>query len=119
MEIWIFTRLGKKGLLECSLCHRQLHYGIKWLKQHLVCGFGDIGKCLKATLEIRNEILQILQEKFKNKANIAINLEDDDEIDTRDLTQRQPSSQDSSIHPSSGTINKRKHSKGILKFNEL
>lgn len=51
---------GKKELVQCILCKKEVHAGIKRFKQHLAGGYGDAGKCPNATAAIRKEMRDYL-----------------------------------------------------------
>jgi hypothetical protein len=38
-----YVETGKRELIQCALCPKQIKGGIKRVKQHLVGGYGDIG----------------------------------------------------------------------------
>ncbi|XP_019193058.1 PREDICTED: uncharacterized protein LOC109187328 [Ipomoea nil] len=106
--------LTNKDLVECSLCHKQMHSGIKRLKQHLAAGYGDVAKCPKTTSEIMWEMQQYMQGTSRMKrARVIL----DDDVQELETGERQPSSHDSVTYPSSGTASKRKQS--TLRFAEL
>ncbi|KAL6560551.1 hypothetical protein OROGR_004110 [Orobanche gracilis] len=97
--------LNNKDLVECSLCHKQMHSGIKRLKQHLAAGYGDVAKCSQTTTEIMREMQQYISKTTRNKQVIL----DDCDCSDNDIN-TQPSSRTSITQPSSGTAVKRKHS---------
>ncbi|CAH9122599.1 unnamed protein product [Cuscuta epithymum] len=117
-EFGFWPDKNNRDLVECALCGRQVHSGVKRLKQHLVGGYGDVEKCAKTTAEIRTKIGNYMKSKMKNKMPVPVELDDeDDELDEDHVTQ--VSSRASSIHPvpSSGTAIKRKRvAQATLKF---
>ncbi|XP_019179253.1 PREDICTED: uncharacterized protein LOC109174471 [Ipomoea nil] len=109
--------LANKDLVECSLCHKQMHSGIKRLKQNLAAGYGDVAKCPKTTTEIMREMQQYMQGTSRMKRSRVV-LDDNVDDDVQELAREetQPSSHDSVTYPSSGTASKRKQT--ILRFAE-
>jgi hypothetical protein len=55
-----YVEAGKRELIQCALCPKQIKGGIKRLKQHLAGGYGDIVKCPNTTREIAKEMNEAL-----------------------------------------------------------
>src|SRR6266508_3637452 len=69
--------MANKDLVECMLCGKQMHSGIKRLKQHLAAGFGDVQKCPNTTMAIMRE----MQGYMKKTARTTKIIIDDDEVE--------------------------------------
>ena len=58
--------LERKDLLQCTLCGKIVHAGVRRLKQHLSGGCSDADMCPEASMEIRIEMRKTLNtRKFK------------------------------------------------------
>ena len=58
--------LERKDLLQCTLCGKIVHAGVRRLKQHLSWGCSDADMCPEASMEIRIEMHNSLNtRKFK------------------------------------------------------
>jgi hypothetical protein len=55
-----YVEAGKRELIQCALCPKQIKGGIKRVKQHLAGGYGDIVKCPNTTREISKEMNEAL-----------------------------------------------------------
>ncbi|XP_044404581.1 uncharacterized protein [Triticum aestivum] len=75
--------LERKDLLQCTLCGKIIHAGVKRLKQHLSGGSSDADKCPEASMEIRIEMRNSLNSgKFK-AIERYIDEEDEAEVQRR------------------------------------
>jgi hypothetical protein len=70
--------LDKKDVVKCILCGKNVHAGVRRLKQHLVGGHGDVAKCPKTISTISNEMSDYLKKNARQK---PIELDDDKEGD--------------------------------------
>ncbi|GJN12741.1 hypothetical protein PR202_ga31047 [Eleusine coracana subsp. coracana] len=68
--------LGKKEVVHCIFCKKEVNAGIKRFKQHLAGGFGDVEKCPKANEQIRKEMLDYL---VANSRSLVVVVQQQDE----------------------------------------
>jgi hypothetical protein len=114
-----YVEAGKRELIQCALCPKQINGGIKKVKQHLASGYGDIVNCHNTTREIAKEMNEALN---NGKQARSLYLDDDvleDEAGPNDDVQvigsmSASSKASSCIVPSSGTTAKR--SKAIFQL---
>ena len=66
--------LTNKDIVQCIRCGKQMHAGVRRLKQHLAGGYGDVEKCPKSTTPIMKEMREYL---FKNARNKPFELDDE------------------------------------------
>ncbi|KAL9670399.1 hypothetical protein QQ045_007950 [Rhodiola kirilowii] len=71
--------LNKKDMIECTLCHKQVHGGIRRVKMHLAGGYPEVTKCKNTTTTIIKELRDAI-EKGKRKTYVPLDDEDDDGI---------------------------------------
>ena len=79
----LWPDLERKDLLQCTLCGKIIHAGVKRLKQHLSGGSSDADKCPEASMEVRIEMRNSLNSgKFKATERY-IDEEDEAEVQRR------------------------------------
>ncbi|KAL6541554.1 hypothetical protein OROGR_011040 [Orobanche gracilis] len=97
--------LNNKDIVQCSLCNKQVHAGIRRLKQHLAGGYGDVQMCAKTTTSIIKEMQDYIR---KNARKTVVPLDDDNDDDVEEVEPNDISTAASNTVPSSGTSSKRK-----------
>ncbi|KAL6535641.1 hypothetical protein OROMI_027015 [Orobanche minor] len=97
--------LNNKDIVQCSLCNKQVHAGIRRLKQHLAGGYGDVQMCAKTTTSIIKEMQDYIR---KNARKTVVPLDDDNDDDVDEVEPNDISTAASNTVPSSGTSAKRK-----------
>ncbi|CAM8937151.1 unnamed protein product [Rhodiola kirilowii] len=70
--------VNKKDMIECTLCNKKVHGGIKRMKMHLTGGYPEVTMCENTTTAIIKEMREAI-EKGKRKTNVPLDDEDDDD----------------------------------------
>ncbi|KAL6573099.1 hypothetical protein OROHE_002575 [Orobanche hederae] len=71
--------LTNKDVVQCILCSKLMHSGVRRLKQHLASGFSDVAMCTKTTLAIIKEMIDDIQKNAKKSVPLDDNLDDNDD----------------------------------------
>ncbi|XP_044320605.1 uncharacterized protein [Triticum aestivum] len=75
--------LERKDLLQCTLCGKIVHGGVRRLKQHFSGGSSDADKCPEASMEIRIEMHNSLNTRKFKAMERYIDEEDEAELQRR------------------------------------